>query len=298
MTALCIMAQSPTGQELVINTEEDPSGVTTIADIIRAEESGDRIMSESYASCDRTTSLNSFVNIGYNIAKLVPKHEISLGYPFNRNLCPPFKNDWGVSLQVGHNYRLHSNPIFGMLHFNVDAVYADLNLNHYSTEGKPGDKIYSSNAQWDLLTGDKMKSYHYIPWCLQKYEIDYGMSVGPSISITPFKSNGWLRDVSFNVFYHLGYHASLMWMQNDISRDSNPLVATDEFNVVNDDAKLTYGYGFMNSFGLNIDWKMIGIGVEKKYGYLDFKSLQKDIYGNLKYQFIDDSTRIYLSIKF
>lgn len=298
VSALPFLAQSPANNELVINTEEDAASITTIADIIRTEESGHIIPSSSSNHGNTETSHRSFVNVGFNIAKLVPKHEISLGYPYNQNLCPPFKNDWGLSLQLGHKYRLHSNPIAGMLYFNVDAIYADLNFNHYSTEGNPDDKIYSSNAQWDLISNGELSSYHYIPWCLEKYEVDFGMAAGPSITIAPFKNIGWLNDVSFNVFYHVGYHASLLWMQNDLSRDANTSATSADFNVVNDDAKINYAHGFMNSFGLNIDWKSIGIGVEKRYGYLNYKSLQKGIYGDNKYRFIDYLTRIYVSVKF
>jgi len=298
VSTLPFLAQSPANNELVVNTEEDPASITSIADIIHQEESGNITSATSTNPNDTKASHSSFVNVGFNIAKLVPKHEISLGYPYNQFICPPFKNDWGLSLQLGHNYRLHSNPIFGMLYFNVDAIYTDLNFNHYSTEGNPDDKIYNSNAQWDLISNGEMRSYHYIPWCLEKYEVDFGMAVGPSITIAPFKKTGWLNDVSFNVFYHIGYHASLLWMQNDLSRDASTSASSSEFNVVNDDIKINYGYGFMNSFGLNMDWKSIGIGVERRYGYLDYQSLQKDIYSDGKYRFIDYLTRIYVSVKF
>lgn len=298
LASLAVMAQNPdTRKEMVINTEEDPSDVTTIADIIRIEED-DNGKHSIATPCDRALNHNSYIKVGFNLSKLVPKYAINIGTGYNYDLVPPFKSDWGAALQIGHRYTLHRNPVAGMLWFNVDATYADLSINHFKAES--GEGVYSSTQTWTHTDANgTARDFHFIPWCLEKYETNVGMSVGPSVSLDFFRENETLRNLTFNVFYHIGYHASLMWMQNDIRLDASQSATTPgTFNPVNDNVKMTWGHGFMNSFGIDVNWRSIGIGVEKRYGYLEYQSLQRSIYGSSKYKFIDDALKVFLQIRF
>lgn len=292
---MVLTAQNPTPpKEVVINAEEDPANVTTIADIIRSQESDKGTSVHSFYPCDKVSTKNSYINIGYNITNLVPKYEINLGTNYNYDLAPHFNGDWGVSMQIGHRYQLHRSPVANILWFNIDATYADLTFNHYKAEA--GDRLYNSSQTWSHTSDDgTTKDYYFLPWCLEKYETDFGMSVGPSITLDPFRGKESLGNLTFNVFYHIGYHASLMWIQNDLSKDEYQGTAS---NPINDNIKLLWGHGFMNSFGLNVNWRQIGLGVEKRYGYLNYQSLQQEVFGSNKYKFIDDSMKFYFQVKF
>lgn len=290
---ICLTARTSTPKETVVNMEE-PEGITSISDIIRMEEQENNASQDM--PCKGTSSHESYLKLGYNLAKLVPDEKIPLGCGYNYDLAPHFKANWGIGLQIGHDYRVHKEPVAGMLWFNVDAVFADFSFNHYSTE--KGEYVYDSSRVWTGTgTDGATVDYRYLPWCLEKYEVNFGMSVGPSITIDPFRQNPELKNLTFNVFYHIGYHASLMWMQNDISLDGSQY-GESAYNPVNDSLKLTYGHGFMNSFGFNVNWRMLGIGIEKRYGYLNYRAMQKDLYGDRKYRFIDDETKFYVQVKF
>lgn len=296
MMTAAVWAQVPdVNKEVMVNTEEDPSEITTISDIIRMEEHSD----DSHAStsvADKMSGHNSYINIGYNISNLKPKHAINIGTGYNYDLVPPFHSDWGIALQIGHRYALHKHLVGGMLRFNLDAAYADFSFNHFKKE--QGENIYSSTQTWTHTAQDGTAAeYHFIPWCLEKYETDFGMAAGPSITLEPFHNDSGLRNMSINVFYHVGYHASLMWMQNAPGVDAGNSVYED-FNPVNDDIKLLWGHGFMNSFGLNINYGAIGVGVEQRYGYLFYQPLQHTIYGKSKYKYIDDSLKVFVQVRF
>jgi hypothetical protein len=208
-------------------------------------------------------------------------------------VVPKFKTDWGVSLQLGRSYKLHKKPISNILQFYIDYSYIDLNVNHFKHEGD-GKNLYDTSVR--LPDGKKF----HTPWNLEKYDINYGMAVGPSFSVAPFnfmKSRG-LHYLHLNVWYHIGYHASLLAMMNDEDADANPNQSTSSGEEkVREGIKLDLGHGLTNAFGLSLTWKFIGIGYEYRSGALKYQSLDKDTYGDDKYKFKASTNRIFLQFR-
>lgn len=267
----------------VIN-DDDTSEITTIADIIDVQE--DVLSRKSnVAHHEKVWSYNSYFGFAYSSSKLSPKTDIPLGYDYNNGLVPEFKSDWGLTLMLGHSYGLHK-PIAGILKFNIDYTYINLAINHYKAED--GDKLYDSNA-----INDQSK---YLPWCLDKYEYSYSMTLGPSITVAPFThtgSNG-LHFLRFNMFYHIGYQLAFVDMINDNKYDINTTVGVDKLNRK---AVWGLGHGLTNSFGFKLSWKTIGFGCEWISGNLNYRNFSST-YGRNHYKFKESSSRVFLEIRF
>ena len=287
--ALISSAQSVPDTSSTLDPNEDLTQVVTVADIVAEQEivtSGNSLATHF----NNVWSRNSYFNVAYNSATLKPNGDISLGYNYNGDKVPDFKSDWGVSVQLGRNYRLHKRAIANMVQFNLDFTYIDLNVNHFKAE--PGEKLYDSAKK----NGD----HYYIPWCLQKYEANYGMTLGPSITVAPFTKLDipQLHFLKLNLYYHIGYHVSMLLINNDKQKDANPDADSVSYSDVNSSIKMNLGHGLINSFGFNLSWKSIGVGYEIRTGKLDYQSIQKDIFGKAHYKFNATTNRVYLELRY
>lgn len=303
-----------------IDWKEDSTEITTVNDIINMQqEVTTRLTNEKHFN--DVWGYRSFVNFSYNNAKLMPNENVPTGVPtLNKGLAPDFKSDWGASFQYGRSYRLHKKPIANTLQFNIDYTGIDLMVNHYKQEGD-GKNLYDSNNKIDVkddygsVEEDK---YYYIPWNLEKYEASFGMTLGPSVTIAPFNyvNVDALHFLKLNVYYHIGYQISGIYMVNDDEADSNyfkvqprsstvpagsTLAAENEkytrFEELSDNAKIEWGHGMMTSFGFNLSWKAIGIGYEHRTCKLKYKAISTKEFGDDKYEFKSDVNRIYLQIR-
>lgn len=285
--ALLSPAQSVTGnEELVFDMREDTTQVTTIADIVTIQEFVSSRNSD-VTHYEKVWSYTSYFDMAYNTnSELKPRNPVKLGCDYNNGIAPDFKSDWGTSLVLGHNYGLHK-PIEGIVKFNIDYSYIDLDLNHYKAEN--ATKLYDSEATYG-------KDYKYIPWCMEKYEANYGMAVGASVTAAPFTilNIPQLQFLKFNIFYHIGYHVSMLIAMNDKKYDINP-PANDRSNS---SYNLNFGHGLTNSFGFRVTWKTIGFGYEMRTGRLDYANLQKSDYGHDHYKFDTHTNRIFLEIRY
>ena len=242
-------------------------------------------------------SRKGYFNISYNSTTLTPDQSIPTGV--GGNVVPEFKSDWGVSLNIGRSYALHKSPIANMLQFNFDFSYIDLNVNHFKQEGD-GKNLYDSR---EVLPGTTDK--FFTPWNLEKYDFNYGMSVGPSISIAPFTSTNvsGLHHIKLNAFFHVGYHVSLLYMLNDEEADINQgddptdPIAVERYEKMKDNLKLDLGHGLITSFGFSVTWKFIGLGYEHRSGSLEYKSLSKNDFSNEKYKFKSSTNRVFIQFR-
>ncbi len=302
-TGLLASAQDLPDNALVLDAVEDTTQIITIQDIIEVQE----VVTSSNSTAahfQKVWSRNSFFNLNYNSAKLTPKERIPLGCDYNGGYAPEFKSDWGASLVLGHTYCLHKKPIANIVQINLDYSYIDLNINHYKAED--GDKVFNSNSQWEAKDEDGYTSkYYYTPWCLEKYEANYGMTLGPSLTIAPFTylKVPQLHFLKFNIYYHIGYHVSILWMQNDKKKDMNYAASVEDYNrpnfeTVEDALKMDWGHGLSTTFGFSVTWKSIGIGYETRSGKYDYKAMQTGVFGKDKYKFDASTSRIYLSIRY
>ena len=299
----CLIAICAYGQDvnepnlpMTFNWQEDTTEVTTINDIIRMQQD---VTNKKFAESHYRDvwSRKGYFNISYNSTTLTPDQSIPTGV--GGNVVPEFKSDWGVSLQLGRSYALHKSPIANMLQFNFDFSYIDLNVNHFKHEGD-GKNLYDSR---EVLPGTTDK--FFTPWNLEKYDFNYGMSVGPSISIAPFTSTNvsGLHHIKLNAFFHVGYHVSLLYMLNDEEADMNQgddptdPIAVERYEKMKDNLKLDLGHGLITSFGFSVTWKFIGLGYEHRSGSLEYKSLSKNDFSNEKYKFKSSTNRVFIQFR-
>jgi len=309
LSLACLFAVSAFGQDvneqnmpMTFNWQEDTTEVTTINDIIRMQQD---VTNKKYAESHYRDvwSRKGYFNISYNSATLTPDESIPTGV--GGDIVPEFKSDWGVSLQLGRSYALHKMPIANMLQFSIDYSYIDLNVNHFKQEGD--GNLYDSRS---ILNYDG-KEYYYTPWNLEKYDLNYGMSVGPSISIAPFTSTNVsaLHHIKLNAFFHVGYHVSLLYMTNDEKADINPTKKREDvqtetqakeyerYEKMSKGLKFDLGHGLITSFGFSITWKFIGLGYERRSGSLKYQSLSTDDYSKQKYEFKSSTNRVFIQFR-
>lgn len=274
-----------------IDWKEDTTEIVTIDDIVRTQR---ELTSRNSTNAHYTDvwSRKTYLNLSYNTTALTPDQDIPTGLVGYK--VPEFESDWGASLKVGHSYALHKRPVYNVLQFNVDYTYIDLNVNHFK-EDKKGQYLYNSKA--------KNGEDYYIPWLLEKYEFNYGMALGPSISIAPFTATNvkGLHYVKLNFYWHIGYHISLLNMLSNEDADMNNKNSDDfsqtDFNKLKDNVKLTFGHGMTNGLGLSLTWKSVGIGYEHRTTNAEHKSVSSSEFGSGKYKFKTATNRVFLQFR-
>lgn len=268
-------------------TEKDTTTFVSIADIIsEKEESSSR--GNTIKHFDNVWSRRSYFNIGYNFSTLSPKEDLMTGIGYE--LVGNTKSNVGVSIQYGKSFRLHKKPIANTLQFYLDYTGIDLGFNHYSI-GNNGKNVFDSNA----LDG----IYYYIPWNLEKYEVSYGMTLGPSITVAPFthiKNKNGLHFLKLNMYFHIGYQASMLWIVGNDDADINQDL-DDDFFTVSNALKMNWGHGLLTSFGVSLTWKTIGIGYEHRVAHNKFKPADTTNFGSETHKFKTSTDRIYISFR-
>lgn len=285
-----------------IDWSEDTTEIVTIQDIVNIQQRQTRQnFSESHFL--DVWRRRSYINFAYNTAELKPKGDIPTGVPgLNHGKVPDMKSDWGFTLQYGRSYRLHRLPIANIMYFYVDYTGIDLGINHFKAEGD-GNDLYDSNQKFEVMNkkGDG-ESYYHLPWNFDKYEFNYAMTLGPSLTIAPFNltNSRGLHFLKLNAYYHLGYHVSLLSMSYDEDSDSNQgSTATEKNNreKISDNLKLEWGHGLTQSFGVNLSWKTIGIGYEHRSRTVKYKPMNTTDFGKDKYEFDISDSRLYLQLR-
>ncbi|MBO6099096.1 MAG: hypothetical protein J6P01_03020, partial [Prevotella sp.] len=261
----------------------------SVSDIIKMQqEVTKRNQSESHFRS--VWSRKGYLNISYNTSTLSPKDAVPTGVAYNGGKAPEYKSNWGASIQLGRSYALHKRPISNILQFNIDYTYIDLNVNHFKAEGD-GTNLYDSSNK----SGEK----YYTPWNLEKYDINYGMAVGPSVTVAPFTYTKYagLHHMKFNVYFHIGYHVGLLYMVNDENADVNQDKDDDDYKRMKDNLKMDLGHGLTTSFGFSLTWKTIGVGYEHRSGSLKYKSLSTDDFGKDSYKFKSSTNRVFVQFR-
>lgn len=271
-----------------IDWKEDSTEVVTVDDIVATQE---RITTNNLKEDHfrQVWGRQSYLNLSYNSSKLSPDQDIPTGLG---DMVSEFKSSWGASIQIGRSYRLHKTPISNILQFYLDYTYIDLNINHYDKES--GSPLYDSGVK---LPNDKF----YTPWNLEKYEFNYGMALGPSLSVAPFTftNSKAAHYLMFNMWFHIGYHVSLLNIKSDSDADANSGNGSKgDYEKMRDDVKLDLGHGLITSFGLSLTWKFVGVGYEHRSAGLKYKSLNKDLYGDDEYKYSASTNRVFLQFKF
>lgn len=291
LLAINALGQSENGQSRPSNIDwkEDSTEVVTIDDIVKREQEITRNSFQESHNKD-VWSRKGYLNLSYSSTTLSPDGDYMTG--LDDEMVPDYKSNWGVSIKIGRSYRLHKKPIANILQFYIDYSYIDLGVNHFEKNGGP--QLYDSRKK----TGDDK---FITPWNLEKYEFNYGMSVGPSLSVAPFMftNSKAAHFLKFNMWYHVGYHVSMLNLVSNKEADANPATqTTGDDGKMRDDTKLEFGHGFASSFGLSLTWKFVGIGYEYRSANAKYKSLNKELYGSEKYKFKTSSNRVFVQFRF
>ena len=274
-----------------IDWKEDSTEIVTIEDIVKTQQglTTNRFIEDHFQD---VWARKSYLNLSYNSTSLNPDGQIATGV--GSGIVPDFKTNWGFSLQLGRSYKLHKKPISNLLQFYIDFTYIDLNVNHYDHEGD-GKNLYDSSVK---LPGTDC---YYTPWNLEKYEFNYGMALGPSVTFAPFTSmdSRGLHFLKLNLWYHIGYHVSLLNMKSDVNADANKdAISGSSQKEMKENVKLDLGHGLISSFGVSLTWKFIGVGYEYRSAALKYKSLDKDTFGSDEYKFKSSTNRMFLQLRF
>lgn len=284
LAGLSAFAQEPQDKQVSIDWKEDSTDVTTINDIINVQQEVSNRTSTGKHFVD-VWSHRSYINFAYNSASLDPKFSAP-----SDNSAAKYKSDWGFSFQYGRSYRLHKTPIANVAQFCIDYTGIDLNVNHFKQDG-------GYNSASKIQDGDD--SYYYTPWNLEKYEFNYGMTLGPSVTFAPFTylDIPELHYLKLHLYYHIGYHASVLSMKSDEDVDANTNHSSEGYRMMKDNLKLDWGHGLMQSFGVSLSWKFIGIGYEHRWRSVKYKAFTTTDFGSDSYKFSGATNRIYLSIR-
>lgn len=287
-------------QELLDDDEADD--VVSLSEITRAI--SDNVVGKN----DEETKLKSwkrktFFRISYNKTnfsalddKLAPDFtddngQLMLDGTNAGNEFYDYKSKTAVSIQWGKNISLHKKAIANTVRFSLDFTWIDLNWNNYEASySEDGMKYDSGKTFIESSDSYSNKPKHFLPWGMQKNEVNYGMSLGPSLTIAPFGSlnNKHLMGIHVQVYYHFGYSASVLFFKNEEGLKTGPDNGWSD----------AWGHGYNTSYGFNLSWKAIGIGFEKRsWEKIKYKSREED-FGEQKYPFNMKNTRLYLTFNF
>jgi len=186
MFALSSFAQNEQDDRLAnIDWDEDSTEIQTVSDILKMQQSISALK-KGKAHTSNVWSNRKFTNISFNNVKMDSKDGVSTGPTMGVTdmKSRSYKSNWGVSITRGKNFRLH-NPIGNVLSFYLDYVGFDFSVSHFKYE--EGFKFDAMATFKDEKLGEQ--NCYFTPWGFEKYEANYGMRLGPSITIAPFANS-------------------------------------------------------------------------------------------------------------
>ncbi len=252
-------------------TESNDTTMTTLSDII-AMESQSKYNNDNATRLKGIWSKTKYFNISYNTTKMSSEDFPMPGF---RGVNLEFKNKLGVGLQWGRTFNFHKRPLGDIVYIGLDYTWMDLNFNQYNYDTISIDNIFNPEE-------------HYLPWNHKKMTLDYGMSIGPSLTFYPFTPiHSDITDkIRFNFYFHVGYCASGTLIKDVHGSDGK----TKE--------QFAWGHGLYTSYGGSLTWNSIGIGYEwRDDSKLTYKAAKKDFdSGDMKIK--QKITRVYLQFRF
>lgn len=304
MCTMLLFAQTDDqSQKGILDFEEDTTNITSLKDIFKTQE---QIYEKTYRNnfIKSVWKRKKAITISYENTTLKGKN--LLMYDKKHDTYPEtgkdvtFESNWGVGIKRSRTSALHKRPIADIVTFGLEHSFLDISVNHYK---KIDTLLYNSNITFK----EDNNEYHYTPWGTEMYSFVYGIKLGPAITIAPFthtRSRG-LAHIRLMGYFNIGYRAGILWLKgnhkfdkNDQSQNQNNNSLSNEvtnFNTVNNSIKLNWGHGLTTSWGIRLNWKKIGIGYEVINGDLNFKSVEKNIYGSKKTKFSQSTKRISLT---
>lgn len=251
------------------NTPSDTT-ITTLNDIINME-SETKTNNDNSARLRDIWNQNTYLNISYDITKLSSKE-----FPgTSGKIDNKFDNKLGLGLQWGRTFNFHKKPLGSVLFIGLDYTWLDLNYNSYDASAEPAG----------FTRGEQMLN---MPWHHKKTSIDYGMSVGPSLTLYPFTAvnSSGAQKVRLQLYFHLGYDIGATFIHDVVNKDGDKKAQT------------TWGHGLMTSFGANLSWSFVGVGYElRNASSLKYKHVDS-LYDTGKLKLKQEMSRVYLQFRF
>lgn len=176
------------------------------------------------------------------------------------------KSEFGASMSWGHTYYLHKKPLLGMIKFGLDASWVDMSFAKYSTINL--ENSLGTRSIWDGNDYDEDEDYDEdldLDLKLGYYQLEIGMSVGPSVTVNP------IDHLKVNAYFHFTPSASMIFLDDNISTS----------------------YASFFNVGAAVSYKFISIGVEKRWGSANYNSLSLDEFDSEE----DLETDLFLSSK-
>lgn len=201
-----------------------------------------------------------YFNIGYATQTFSPEYGNAL------------ESKFGVSLVNGRNIFLHKKPIANMLKFAID-LGSDINYAQY--KDLEGDYNFSDS---DFDYSDEGDNYYDSGYedeedlDLGLHHVDIGLHVGPSISINPVS--------------HLKVSAYFRFVPS--------------YSMVILNSELYQSFAPMFTYGGEVSYKFIGIGIEGRSGSAKYKDMVAEIEGTeaMKTKYKTSAMRFYISFRF
>lgn len=176
-------------------------------------------------------------------------------------LIAPYKSQASFGLTFGKTFYLHKKPLAGLVKFGLDWTWMDLSYARYKKGsgfdmngllGNLGD--YEDWDDWDDWDDEDEDLSDRLN--VGMHQLEYGMGIGPSVTVTPFRPLGIdaLNYVKVSAFFH--------W------QPSYSAVINSEDGETN----LNHGYCNFFKFGLGLSWKVLTIGYEHRWGSAKYNS--------------------------
>lgn len=150
-----------------------------------------------------------------------------------------YDNDITLSFTVGRTFYIPREPLFGMVKFGIDWSYLDVNFSKYEFEDIY-DYDYVYDDQQDGTWNDPTYTDEDINSSYNTYKVEIGMQVGPSITVNP------IDYLKVSLYFRYAPSLSIMSAFTD--------------------GETSYGYGSYFTFGLAASYKVISVGIEKRWG--------------------------------
>lgn len=206
-------------------------------DDVNSISSKERPLTTTEAFYRKIWGKKGYFNFSFNMMKMSSDNLPTVGGTYSAE----YDDKFGFGLQTGTVFNFHKRPVGKVFFFGLDYMWIDLNANKY-VHTYPG-------ANYKM--GDT-KPYH-MPWNYEKWTFDYGMSIGPSVTIYPFTTMRQkpADNIRLQLYFRAGYSIGGLLFTN--------VKRPDESTENN---QLAWGHGFYTTFGANLTWKSIGIGYE------------------------------------
>lgn len=140
------------------------------------------------------------------------------------------------SVEYGRTYYLHKKPIAGLLKFGIDVNFMDISFAKYPDMAEESEPSPMDDEEEPLID-------------LGIMQMEYGIGVGPSVTVNP------VDHLKACLFFHVTPSYSLM-LQN---------------------SSLYHHYATFFNVGLTVAYRMISIGVEHRWcGKVNYDGLSMD----------------------